>query len=37
MQIMTKENLAALTGRTQPVAQIRWLKSQKWAFAVGAD
>lgn len=37
MLTITAEELAALIGRTQPAAQIRWLESQKWAYAVGAD
>jgi len=37
MLTLTVEELVALTGRTQPAAQIRWLESQKWAYVTGAD
>lgn len=37
MLMLTAKELAALTGRTQPAAQVRWLQSQKWAYAIGAD
>ena len=35
MLTLTVEELVALTGRTQPAAQIRWLESQKWAYVTG--
>lgn len=37
MLTLTTEDLATLTGRSQPAAQIRWLEGQKWAYVIGAD
>lgn len=37
MLTISAEDLTALTGRSQPAAQIRWLEGQKWTYAVGAD
>lgn len=37
MLTLTTEQLSILTGRTQPAAQIRWLKGRNWRFEVGFD
>ncbi|WP_377705866.1 DUF4224 domain-containing protein [Pseudoduganella sp. UC29_71] len=37
MLTLTATELASLTGRTQPAAQIRWLDRQKWSYEIGAD
>lgn len=35
MLILTHTELIALTDRSQPAAQIRWLKERDWIFEVG--
>jgi hypothetical protein len=37
MLTITKQDLADLTGRRQPAAQIRWLRTYGWVFEIGAD
>lgn len=37
MLTLSREELAALTGRTQPAAQIRWLSAHGWVYDVGSD
>ena len=37
MSILTKQEIENLTGRSQPAAQIRWLKQRQWLFETGAD
>lgn len=34
---MTSEEVAALTGRTRPSAQIRWLEERRFGYVIGAD
>ncbi|WP_430765368.1 DUF4224 domain-containing protein [Pseudomonas citronellolis] len=34
---MTPEEVANLTGRTRPSAQIRWLDEHLFGYVVGAD
>jgi hypothetical protein len=34
---LTADELAELTGRIRPSAQIRWLLEHHWAYAVRAD
>lgn len=34
---LTAEEIHALTGKVKPSAQIRWLRHQQMAFAVGGD
>lgn len=34
---MTAEEVADLTGYSKPSAQIKWLKAEKYGFAVGGD
>ncbi len=37
MLTITTQDLAEITGRTQPAAQIRWLKARGWLFEIGGD
>lgn len=37
MITLTSQELANLTGRTQPAAQIRWLADRSWLYEIGAD
>lgn len=36
MITLTHEELTELTDRSQPAAQIRWLKERSWIYEVGA-
>lgn len=33
---LTPEDVARLTGKARPTAQVRWLRNQGWRFAVNA-
>lgn len=35
--MLSQGELAKLTGRRRPSAQIRWLSEHHWAFAVDSD
>jgi hypothetical protein len=35
--LLTRDQLKDLTGRSQPTAQIRWLRERGWAFQIRAD
>lgn len=37
MLILNHEELKDLTDRSQPAAQIRWLKERGWTFEVGRN
>lgn len=37
MITLTSQELANLTGRAQPAAQIRWLNDRNWLFEIGFD
>ncbi len=37
MLTLTTQELSSLTGRTQPAAQIRWLKTRDWIYEIGGD
>lgn len=37
MITLVTEEIAELTGRSQPAAQIRWLKTRGWLFEIGGD
>ncbi|WP_436144340.1 DUF4224 domain-containing protein [Duganella sp. LjRoot269] len=37
MLTLTHEELTDLTDRTQPMAQIRWLKDRRWLYEVGRN
>ncbi|WP_332688276.1 DUF4224 domain-containing protein [Devosia sp.] len=34
---LSASEVAEMTGRTRPTAQVRWLTDQKFAFIIGAD
>ena len=33
---LAPEDIARLTGKARPTAQVRWLRNQGWRFAVNA-
>jgi hypothetical protein len=35
--LLTPDELAALTGRQRPAAQVRWLRAHGWPHEIGAD
>jgi len=37
MFILPRNEISDLTWRTQPAAQIRWLRTHEWLFEVGSD
>lgn len=37
MLLLTQDEMAELSGRRQPAAQMRWLLANGWKFQVGAD
>lgn len=37
MLILTGDEIAILTGRRMPAAQIRWLEKHSWIHDIGAD
>lgn len=37
MLMLSDTELSGLTGRSQPAAQIRWLKHRDWLFEISQD
>lgn len=37
MLTLTASELSSITGRSQPAAQVRWLRTHGWIHEIGSD